>query len=66
MKQWEAFQRDKGQLELHAMSLDMIEANEECLRNDTSRVTFERQEMKDQPQESRLKHYRTSGVRFFF
>ena len=41
MEQWEAFQGGKGQAELHAMSLDMIEANEECLSNDT-RVTFER------------------------
>lgn len=65
MKQWEAFQRGKGQLEIHAMSLNIIEANEDCLGKDMSRVTFERQKMKDQPEESRLKHGGMSGMGFF-
>ena len=38
----------------------------ECLSNDMTGVTFERQKMKDQPEESRLKHYGTSGMGLFF
>lgn len=45
MEQWEVFQGGKGQPELHALSLDMTEARAECLSNDMSRITFERQKM---------------------